>query len=127
MRNDAGAMTFYRHMQMPGVDWLARKIGTPVTAKQVASAAHQCGRERVICETYGGSGWNISFEEMKWISEWLYVLGVNATCQHLALYSMRGQRKKRLSPVSKLSAAVVGGVFRLQRPFYAPFVSSYAR
>lgn len=98
VRNDAGAMTFYRHMQMPGVDWLARKIGTPVTAKQVSSAAHQCGRERVICETYGGSGWNISFEEMKWISEWLYVLGVNATCQHLALYSMRGQRKNDYPP-----------------------------
>lgn len=98
VRSISGAMPFYQHMQMPGIDWLLRRIGNPIVPKQVSSIAHQLGRKRVISEMFGCSGWNISFEELKWIAEWQYVLGVNTMCQHLQWYSMKGLRKRDYPP-----------------------------
>ena len=92
------AMPHYEWMQIPGIDHLARRITDPMLVKQVSSVAHQLGRERVISEMFGCSGWNMSFEDQKWIAEWQYVLGVNFMCQHLALYSLRGWRKRDYPP-----------------------------
>ena len=44
------------------------------------------------------SGWNVSFEELKWIAEWQYVNGVNLMCQHLEGYTLRGLRKRDYPP-----------------------------
>ncbi|MBZ4666767.1 glycosyl hydrolase [Mahella sp.] len=98
MKGTAGAMPFYHYMQMPGIDWLLRRIGGTITVKQVSSVAHQLGQKHIISEMFGCSGWNISFEELKWIAEWQYVLGVNTMCQHLEWYSMKGLRKRDYPP-----------------------------
>lgn len=98
MKGTAGAMPFYHYMQMPGIDWLLRRIGETITVKQVSSVAHQLGQKHIISEMFGCSGWNISFEELKWIAEWQYVLGVNTMCQHLEWYSMKGLRKRDYPP-----------------------------
>ena len=92
------AMPHYEYMQMPGVDHLCRRIVDPLLNKQVSSVAHQFGGRRVLSESYGCSGWNMSFEDQKWIGEWQYVQGVNLLCQHLALYSLRGRRKRDYPP-----------------------------
>jgi len=92
------AMPLYEYMQLPGIDHLGRNIDLLMTVKQVSSVAHQLGRERVLSELYGCSGWDLSFEEQKWIGEWEYVLGVNLRCQHLTLYSARGCRKRDFPP-----------------------------
>ncbi|MBO3803529.1 MAG: hypothetical protein JTT11_06610 [Candidatus Brockarchaeota archaeon] len=92
------AMPHYEYMHVPGIDHLGRNIENLVTVKQVSSAAHQLGKERVLSETYGCSGWNLSFEDQKWIGDWEYVLGVNLLNHHLSLYSLRGCRKRDYPP-----------------------------
>ncbi len=92
------AMPHYEWMQIPGIDHLCRQIADPVRVKQCSSVAHQFGNRRVLSEMFGCSGWNMSFEDQKWIAEWQYVLGVNLMCQHLSLYSLRGCRKRDYPP-----------------------------
>jgi len=92
------AMPHYQHMQTPGIDHLCRRITDPLLCKQVSSVAHQFGGRRVLSEMFGCAGWNISFEELKWIAEWQLVQGVDLICQHLSLYSLRGCRKRDYPP-----------------------------
>jgi len=95
----AGAvMPHYEYEHVPGIDHLGRNIDRHLTVKQVASAANQLGKQRVLCEAYGASGQNLSFEDRKWIGDWLYVLGVNLLNHHLELYTMRGKRKRDYPP-----------------------------
>lgn len=92
------AMQHYVHMQEPGIDILKESREEVLTVKQVSSVAHQMGRERVLSELYGCSGWNFTFEGQKAIGEWQYALGINHRCQHLSLYSLRGCRKRDYPP-----------------------------
>ena len=98
IRHIGAAMPHYEYMQVPGIDHLSRQIADPVLVKQVSSVAHQFGGRRVLSEMFGGSGWNLSFEDQKWIGEWQYALGVNLMCQHLCLYSLKGWRKRDYPP-----------------------------
>lgn len=98
MTGTAGSMPFYEFMHMPGVDWLRRTMENPVVSKQVGSAAEQLGKKYVLTESYALTGWDVSFEELKWIAEWQYVNGVNVMCQHLQGYSLRGMRKRDYPP-----------------------------
>ena len=94
MGSTGGVMAFYEYMDVPGMDWLGRRIGSPLAPKQVSSVAAQLGKEKVISETFALSGWNVSFEDLKWMAEWQYVNGVNLLCPHLESYSIRGIRKR---------------------------------
>lgn len=92
------AMPHYEYMHIPGIDHLGRNIQDLITVKQVSSVAHQLGKERVLCETYACSGWDLSFEDQKWIGDWLYALGVNLLNQSMFSYSLRGCRKRDFPP-----------------------------
>lgn len=94
MMCSGSTMPFYEYMQVPGIDWLCRIPVNNMVVKQVTSVAQQLGKKRILCEMFGCVGWNVSFEEMKWIGEWNYVLGINMMLQHLGLYSLRGSRKR---------------------------------
>lgn len=98
MRWSGGVMPLYQYEHIPGIDKLMRAIGVPTAAKQVGSAAKQLGKKMVMTETFAGCGWDVSFEELKWIAEWQYVCGVNFMCQHLESYSIRGLRKRDWPP-----------------------------
>lgn len=98
MASNAGAMAFYEYFDIPGMDWLGRQIGGPLTPKQVSSVAAQLGRKKVLSETFALSGWDVSFEELKWIAQWQFVNGVNFLCPHLESYSLRGMRKRDYPP-----------------------------
>ncbi|KRE40729.1 glycosyl hydrolase [Paenibacillus sp. Soil724D2] len=92
-------MAFYEFLQIPGCDWLGRFISEePIVPKQVGSAAHQLGKKMTITESFGCSGWNVSFEDLKRIGEWQFVHGINLMCQHLQGYSLRGLRKRDYPP-----------------------------
>ncbi len=91
-------MQHYEYMHIPGIDRLGRSINNPPVPKQVSSIASQLGRKRVLSETYGVSGQNLSFHDRRWIGNWEYALGVNFLNHHLALYSMRGERKRDYPP-----------------------------
>ena len=92
------AMPHYRYMHVPGIDHLKRRIGTPLLCKQASSIAHQFGGRRTLSEMFGCSGWNVSFEELKWIAEWQFAQGIDLVCPHLSLYSLRGSRKRDYPP-----------------------------
>ena len=92
-------MPHYRYQHVPGIDMLTEQNREFLTILQCASVAHQFGRARVLSETYGCSSWAFTFEGQKWVGDWQYVLGVNLRCQHLALYSLRGCRKRDYPPV----------------------------
>ncbi len=98
MRCTAGVMPIYEYMHKPGIDWLGRNIASPLIPKQVSSVARQLGKKLVLTETFALCGWDVSFEELKWIAEWQFVNGVNSICQHLEGYSIRGMRKRDYPP-----------------------------
>lgn len=98
MTGSGGVMPLYEHMQMPGIDWLRRMISSPIVPKQVGSVAAQLGKRHVITESFALCGWNVNFEELKWIAEWQFVNGVNLVCQHLEGYTIRGIRKRDYPP-----------------------------
>ena len=91
-------MPHYRHQQVPGIDMLTEQNREFLTIKQCSSVASQFGRKWVLSETYGCTGWEFTFEGQKWVGDWQYVLGVNLRCQHLALYTLRGCRKRDYPP-----------------------------
>jgi len=97
-------MPHYRYQHVPGIDMLTEQNHEFLTIKQCTSVANQFGRKRVLSETYGCSSWEFTFEGQKWVGDWQYVLGVNLRCQHLALYSIRGCRKRDYPPAFSYQA-----------------------
>jgi len=92
------AMPHYEFMQCPGIDHLGRNIDNPLTLKQCSSVAHQFGRKRILCEIFGVSGHSMSFEDQKWIADFHFALGITFLCQHLTLYTMKGEQKRDYPP-----------------------------
>lgn len=97
-RHCGAVMPNYRYMDIPGIDILCEQTDESLTVKQVSSVANQYGKKRVITETYGVTGWDFTFEGRKWIGDWQFALGVNLLIHHLALYSLRGCRKRDYPP-----------------------------
>ncbi len=91
-------MPHFRYQHVPGIDMLTEQTHENLTIKQCTSVANQFGRKRVLSELYGCSSWELTFEGQKWSGDWQYVLGVNLRCQHLALYTLRGCRKRDYPP-----------------------------
>jgi len=94
------AMAAYAHM--PGIDNLMNEFSTAPDAqfgnaravREIRSAANQRGRERTMSETYGASGWDLTFVDQKRIGDWEYALGVNFLNQHLSYATVMGARKR---------------------------------
>ncbi|HAU37358.1 MAG TPA: hypothetical protein DCX07_06525 [Phycisphaerales bacterium] len=87
-------MPHYEHMQWPGIDILRDQDDELSTAKQCASVADQLGRERVLSELYGATGWDWPLEGHKFVGDWQYAAGVNFRCPHLTHYSLAGGAKR---------------------------------
>jgi len=92
------AMPHYVYQHVPGIDILTESIYETLTVKQCSSVANQFGRNTVLSETYGCSGWEFTFEGQKWVGDWQYALGVTLRCQHLTLYTLKGCRKRDFPP-----------------------------
>ncbi len=95
-------MAMYAWHQRPAIDNLMNQysedvngqFGNSRTVKELSSVANQMGRSRTLCEAYGAGGWDLRFEDMKRIGDWLYVLGVNTLDEHLSYITIRGARKR---------------------------------
>jgi hypothetical protein len=95
-------MAMYAWHQRPSIDILMNQYSEDVHAqfgniravKELSSVANQLGRPRTLCEAYGAGGWDLRFEDMKRIGDWIYVLGVNTLDQHLSYVTIRGARKR---------------------------------
>ena len=93
--NYVGAcMPHYEHMQWPGIDILTDQDEELITAKQCASVADQLGRQRVLSELYGCTGWDWPMEGHKFVGDWQYATGVNFRCPHLTHFSLAGGAKR---------------------------------
>jgi hypothetical protein len=97
---DSLAMAAYAHM--PGIDILMNEwrddphaqFGNARAVREIRSAANQQGRRRTLSETYGASGWDLTFADQKRIGDWEYALGVNFLNQHLSYATIKGARKR---------------------------------
>jgi hypothetical protein len=107
MRPGGDNMAMYAWHQEPAIDMLFNQwddstskaqFGNVRSVKELASAANQSGRQRKLSETYGGSGWDLSFTDMKRNGDWEYALGVNQMNQHLTYFTMAGARKYDYPP-----------------------------
>jgi len=107
MSNGGDNMAMYVWHQMPAIDMLFNQFndhspnaqfGNVRAVKELASAANQAGWNRTMSETYGGSGWELTFADMKKNGDWEYALGVNLMNQHLTYFSMAGARKYDYPP-----------------------------
>ncbi len=96
---DNMAMAAWQHR--PGIDILMNQysenthaqFGNVRSCREIASLGNQLGR-RTLVEVYGAGGWDLRFEDMKRIGDWLQVLGVNTLNQHLSYVTIRGARKR---------------------------------
>jgi len=97
----ADNMAIYAWHHIPGIDMLFNnekkrpdQFGNTRAVKELSSAANQLGKERTLSETYGASGWELTFEDMKRLGDWEYALGVNLMNQHLSYMTLKGARKR---------------------------------
>ncbi len=94
-------MAMYAWQQRPGIDILFNQYQEGVHAQfgnarvcvELGSVANQLGRSRTISETFGGSGWDMRFEDIKRQGDWEYALGVNTLNECISFISIRGVRK----------------------------------
>lgn len=97
---DNMAMAAWQHR--PGIDCLMNQyaenthaqFGNVRFCREISSIANQLGRKRTFVEVYGAGGWDLRFQDMKRIADWLQVLGVNTMNEHLSYVTLRGARKR---------------------------------
>ncbi len=98
---------YLRYFHIPGQDIVWRWLLPGPTAlegpestqgKCSSSAARHLGRRRNSNECFGAYGHAFTWEEMKWLVDWLFVRGVNLLYPHAFFYSMRGPRKDERPP-----------------------------
>jgi len=87
------AMRAYRSFHIPGIDILCEHMEYN-TAKQCQSAKNQYGREAMMSELYGVTGWDYDFRGHKFQGDWQAALGVTLRVPHLTWMSMKGSAKR---------------------------------
>ncbi len=108
MSHGGDNMAMYAWHQMPAIDMLFNQFndghpqaqfGNVRAVKELSSVANQMGYVRTLSETYGGGGWDETFEDFKRLGDWEYALGVNFLNQHLSHMTIVGARKYDYPPV----------------------------
>ncbi len=103
--DDIGVLNYF---QMPCQDIVWRYIepfkdksleGEQSTmAKCSVAAQRHYGRSRNGNECFGAYGWEFTYEEMMWVTNWLLVRGVNLLMPHAFYYSIRDKRRDERPP-----------------------------
>ena len=86
-------MRNYMGFDIPGVDVLCDEISYS-TLKQAQSVVRQTGKEGMISELYGVTGWDFDFRGHKFQGDWQAALGVTLRAPHLCWLSMKGANKR---------------------------------
>jgi len=87
------AMRCYRSFGIPGIDMLC-DFHEYTTAKQTQSIVRQAGKEGMLSELYGVTGWDYDFRGYKLQGDWQAALGVTVRVPHLAWMTMKGEAKR---------------------------------
>ncbi len=91
--SNGDVMRAYKNMQLPGIDLLCDDLDFN-TAIQCRSAVRQYGREAMLSELYGVTGWDFDFRGHKFQGDWQACLGVTVRVPHLSWQSMKGEGKR---------------------------------
>lgn len=78
-------LQFNQWSSVPGVDAIYGQILPTVRSlipRWATSSANQTGRERVMYEVFGGYGWDVSPELVRYVNANLMVRGCNQACYH---------------------------------------------
>ncbi len=114
---------YLKNFHRPGLDHLGLHIGKGhpggMSPKMIESAALLAGRERTMTETFGVSGWGLTLRDMKWMTDWQIVHGINYIIPHAFYYSVAGRRKKDAPPSEFFQAPYW--------PYYRTFADYTAR
>lgn len=106
----AGSMDIgtLKHFHLPGQDVVWRYLepfqkksleGEHSTMGKCSSSAKvNYGRARNMNECFGAYGWEFTWEEMRWLTDWLLVRGVDLLSPHAFYYSVRGDRRDERPP-----------------------------
>lgn len=105
MPDDIGTLKYF---DIPGQDIVWRYIepyqdkaleGRQSTMAKCSVSAHRhYGRGRNANECFGAYGWEFTYDEMKYLVNWLFVRGVNMLYPHAFYYSLRGPRRDERPP-----------------------------
>lgn len=90
-----------RPQQVPGIDLLGGRgavVNLLPLPRKVASMARLHGRQRVLCETYGASQWNVEMSGKIQAADLLTVMGINLHVPIDYAYSFRSFRKHTSNP-----------------------------
>lgn len=87
------AMRCYPYFGIPGIDMLC-DFHEYTTAKQTQSIVRQDGKEGMLSELYGVTGWDYDFRGYKLQGDWQAALGVTVRVPHLAWMTMKGEAKR---------------------------------
>ncbi len=94
-----GRQHFFRcrkFLDVPGIDAIWRQIFPGLkeehAPKYVSSAAHVEGKKLCLTESFAVYGWGLTYEEMKWVTDYQYVRGVNMMCPMMFPYSVEDSR-----------------------------------
>ena len=87
------AMRCYPHFGLPGIDMLC-DFHEYTTAKQAQSIVRQNGKEGMLSELYGVTGWDYEFRGYKLQGDWQAALGVTVRVPHLTWMTMKGEAKR---------------------------------
>ena len=89
----ADHMRLYRHFDIAGIDLLMDLLQLNIP-KQCQSISHQEGKDAMISELYGVTGYDFDFRHHKLQGDWQAAMGVSIRTPHLSWYSMRGSAKR---------------------------------
>ena len=92
-----------RAMDVPGVDHLGKAtLGNQwisiIGHKIASSSAHAEGKSRVMSESFGVTGWDTTYLDLKKIVDWQFSLGVNLLVPHALFHCTAGPRKRESPP-----------------------------
>ncbi|MFQ3671936.1 MAG: hypothetical protein SNJ84_10830, partial [Verrucomicrobiia bacterium] len=102
MAGQPNNMVSQRWMHAPGTDLLGFQFRPEepganglffLNLKECRSVANQLGRERILCETTGGGGYDMGVDGFKRLTDYALALGVNLVNPHLSHQTLAGARK----------------------------------
>jgi len=95
-----GAM---KEMDIPGVDHLEKgTLGNrwiSIIGHKIASShAHSARKPRVLSESFGVTGWDVTYQDLKKVVDWQFALGVNTLVPHALFHTIAGPMKREAPP-----------------------------
>jgi len=96
-----------QYFHVPGIDGGHQKVGSVAkmlpgkyraNGKMVASAAHFYNKPAALCEVGHSIGWGMTMQDMKWILDWLAVVGIDFFVVHGFFYTADALKKHDAPP-----------------------------